>query len=110
MKKITIILFVLLLMCGTAISSFAQVSKANGATKTEVSAEIVRGRIISVDLIKNTIVVKKIKSGLEKTITVDSKVISSLKVNEEVKVTLKGGSNIAADIKEIVKKSASTKK
>ena len=110
MKKISIILFALLLMCGTAISSFAQASHTTSANKTKVNTETVRGEIISVDMANNTIVVKEGKTGTEKTITVDSKVISSLKANEKVKVTVKKGSNVAVSVKEIVKKATSTKK
>ena len=110
MKKITIILFALLLMCGTAISSFAQVSHTTGVKKAKVNTETIRGKIISVDMANNTIAVKESKTGIEKTITVDSKVISSLKANEEVKVIVKEGSNIATNVKEIVKKVTSTKK
>jgi len=104
MKKITIILFALLLMCGTARSSFAQGSQTNDAKKTVVKTETIRGKIISVDLAKNTIVVKEPKAGAERTITVDPKVIVSLRVNEKVKVTVKEGSNIAASVKETFNK------
>jgi hypothetical protein len=110
MKKITIILFVLLLMCTTARSSFAQVPHAAGAKKAKANTETIRGKVISVDTANNAIVVKENKTGVEKKITVDSTVISSLKVNEELKVTVKEGSNIATSVKEIVKKASSTKK
>ena len=108
MKKITIILFVLFLMCGTTISSFAQSSQVAVAKK--VKTEVIRGKIIAIDLAKNEIVIKENKTGVEKTITVDSKVISSLKANEDVKVIVKEGSNIATSVKEVYKKATSTKK
>jgi hypothetical protein len=110
MKKITIILLALLLMCGTAISSFAQSSQTTVVKKPKVNTEVIRGKIISIDMVKNAIVVKEGKAGIERTITVDSKVISSLSMNEEVKVLVKEGSNIATSVKEIFKKTKSTKK
>lgn len=110
MKKITIILFALLLICGMTISSFAQVSQAASAEKAKVTTETIRGKIISIDTVKNEIVVKENKTGIEKTITVDPKVILSLKTDEAVKVSLKEGTNLALSIKKLVKKAASTKK
>ena len=110
MKKITIILFVLFLMCGMATLSFAQATQATGAKKAEVSVEVIRGKITSVDIAKNEIVVKENKTGTEKTIIVDPKVISSLKTGEDVKVTLKEGTSIASSVKKIIKKATSTKK
>ena len=110
MKKITVILVALLLMCAMSQLSFAQTSQGRGAKKAAVNTEVIRGKIISIDTAKNEIVVKENKTGTEKTITVDSKVIASLKVNEEVKVTLKEGSSIATSVKEIFKKIKSAKK
>jgi len=110
MKKINIFLFALFLTCGTAISSFAQTPQAIFAKKPKVNIETIRGKIISIDMAKNVIVVKEDKTGTEKTITIDAKVISSLNMNEEVKVSVKEGSDIAASVKEIHKKTAVTKK
>lgn len=110
MKKIAIILFALLLMCGTAILSFAQTSQAVVAKKAKVKTEVITGKIVAIDMAKNTIVVKEGKAGIEKTITVDAKIISSLKANEEVKVTVKEASNTATSVKETFKKTNSAKK
>lgn len=110
MKKIIVILFALLLICGMSALSFAQTSQATGAKKAAVNTEIIRGKIISIDTAKNEIVVKENKTDIEKTITVDPKVIASLKTNEAVKVTLNKGSNIAVSLQKIVKKTTSTKK
>ena len=110
MKKITVILVALFLICAMSTLSFAKTPQATAAKKAEVSTEIFRGKIISIDTAKNEIAVKENKTGVEKTIIVDPKVISSLKVDEEVKVTLKAGSNVAASVKKLVKKTTSTKK
>ncbi len=110
MKKLIIILFGLFLISGIATLSFAQSTQTTSAKKTEAITETVRGKIVSVDAVKNTIVVKESKTGIEKTIAVDAKAISNLKDNELVKVTLKEGSDTAVSVKEIVKKTASVKK
>jgi hypothetical protein len=110
MKKITVILLALLLICTMSKLSFAQKSQTTGAKKAAVNTEIIRGKIISIDTTKNEIVVRENKTGTEKTITVDPKVIASLKTDEDVKVMLKAGSNVAEQVKKLVKKTASTKK
>lgn len=110
MKKITVILVALLLICAMSPLSFAQTSQGRGVKKAAVNTEVIRGKIISIDTAKNEIVVKENKTGTEKTIVVDPTVISSLKVDEDVKVTLKARSNVAEKVKKIAKKTASTKK
>jgi predicted dinucleotide-binding enzyme len=110
MKKITVILVALLLICTMSPLSFAQTSQGRGVKKAAVNTEIIRGKIISINTAKNEIVVKENKTGTEKTIVVDPTVISSLKVDEDVKVALKAGSNVAEKVNKIVKKTTSTKK
>ena len=111
MKKIGSILSVLLLICGITVMSFAQTTNTTASTKrNEASAEVVKGTITAIDPVKSEIVVKERKTGTEKTIVVDAAVISTLKVDERVKVTLKAGSNVAEKVKEIVKSAASTTK
>lgn len=110
MKKLTIFLSMLLLICAIATLSFAQASMAAGAKKSEVATEIIKGKIISIDAVKNEIVVKEKKTDAEKVIMVDPKILSSLKVDGEVKVTLKAGSSTAESVKNINKVSLSTKK
>ena len=110
MKKITVILVMLLLICAMSTLSFAQTSRATATKKVEVKTEVIKGKITSIDIVKNEIVVKENKTGTEKTIAVGPTVISSLKIDEEVKVTLKAGSNVAASVKKLIKKTTSTKK
>jgi hypothetical protein len=109
MKKIAIILVVLLLICGMSALSFAQTSQTTTAKKAEVSTEVIKGKIISIDTARNEIVLKENKTGTEKTISVAPAVISSLKVGEEVKVTLKAGSNVAEKVKEITEAKKTSK-
>ena len=110
MKKITIILFVLFLICSMAVVSFAQTSQVAVAKKVKVKTEVIIGKIISIDTVKNEVVIKENKTATEKTIVVDAKVISLLKTDEAVKVSLKEGTNIALSIKKLVKKTTSTTK
>ena len=105
MKKIVNILAVLFLICGMAVVSFAQTTNTASTTKSKTSTEVIKGIITSIDTVKNEIVVKANKTGAEKTIVVDPKVISSLKIDEEVRVTLKTGSNVAEKVKKITKSS-----
>jgi uncharacterized protein HemX len=110
MKKIVNILVVLFLICGMAVVSFAQTQQAAVTKKVEAKAGFITGKIIAIDTAKNAIVVKEDKTGIEKTITVEAKAISSFKVNERVKVSFKEGSDIAASVKKIIKKTTPAKK
>jgi hypothetical protein len=112
MKKIGSILSILLLICGITVTSFAQATDntTNNTKKNEASVEVVKGTITAIDPVKSEIVVKERKTGTEKTIVVDAATISSLKVDERVKVTLKTGTNVAEKVKEITKSAASTAK
>ena len=110
MRKITVILVALLFLCGISALGFAKIAHAPSTKKAQVKTEVIKGKIISIDTAKNEIVIKNNKTGTEKAIAVDPKVISSLKTDEEVKVTLKAGSNIAEHVKKLVKTTTSTKK
>jgi hypothetical protein len=109
MKKITVILLTFVFVCGLSAISFAQTAPGKTETKPTVKSEYVRGKIVSIDTTKNEIVVKNNKSQVEKTIAVDPKDIPSLKVDENVKIKVKEGSNVAESIKEIIKSASTTK-
>lgn len=110
MKKISVILVALFLTCAISTVIFAQTSQKASAKKSTAKSEVVIGKIISIDTAKNEIVVKADKSGMEKTISVNIKVISTLKADDQVKVRLQKDSSIAVSVKKITKKAASTKK
>ena len=74
-------------------------AKDTAAKQGQAGLIIMTGKISSIDAANNAIVIKEAKSGADKTINVDPKVISSLKVGEKVKVSLKAGSNLAESIK-----------
>ena len=109
MKKLIIILLALLFMCGMNISSFAQTSQVASTKKTAVNTEVISGKVTSINAAKNEITVQENKTAIEKTITTTPKVISALKVGEEVKVTLKKGGDVAVSVKKIIKKTKSVK-
>jgi len=98
MKKALVSLAVLITFIGLTTFCFAQQTKTTGS-----KAEVFKGKIVSIDSGKNEVVVKAHKAG-ERTIVVDPTVISSLKVDEEVKITLKPGSNIAETVVKIAQK------
>jgi hypothetical protein len=110
MKKLTIFLSMLLLICAISTLSFAQASMAAGTGKAKTANEIIKGKIISVDTAKSEVVVREKNTNAEKIITVDPKTISSLRADEEVKITLKAGTNTAESIKNISKVGLLTKK
>ncbi len=109
MKKLIISLFALFLICGMNIKSFAQTSQVTSTKKAAVNNETFSGKVISINAAKNEVTIVENKTAVEKIIVATSKAVSVLKVGEEVKVTLKKGSNIAVSIKKLVQKSASTK-
>lgn len=100
MKKLTVILSALMLVCAMSALSFAQTAPTG--KRSEAKANILRGKITSIDTTKNEIVVKN-KDGVEKTISVDAKAITTLKTDENVRIKVKEGTNVAESIREIVK-------
>ena len=68
---------------------------ASGCSK----GDIIRGKIISVDASKNEIVVKDIKTGAERTVSISPGDIAPLKKDAAVKIILEAGTNKAQSIK-----------
>lgn len=68
---------------------------ASGCSK----GDIIRGIIISVDTSKNEIVVKDLKTGAEKTVSVSPGDIAPLKKDAAVKIILEAGTNKAQSVK-----------
>jgi len=109
MKKTKIILVVVFFLF--AVGELISVSPAQAASVKKIQkTETIRGKIISVDPAKNEVVVKDNKTGAEKTIAVAPKDSASLKVDEEVRITLKAGTNRAERIKKVVIIVSPTKK
>lgn len=110
MRKAMLVAIAIVSVVSLATFGFALAAQGKSSKVAKTSTEVIRGKIISIDSAKNEIVIKNNKTGAESIIVVNSKEISSLKVGEEVKVTLKAGSNTAQTIKKIVHKTESTKK
>lgn len=104
MRKIIVLLVAIIFLCSFATLSFAQKAGGKTAKKAESSIEVIRGKIVSIDTTASAIVIRDKKTGVEKVITVNPKTILSLKTGEEVKVTVKSGTNIAESVKKITKK------
>jgi hypothetical protein len=98
MKKIFAVVLALVFVSGVAVPCFAQ---AVSHKKAEVVLEVVRGKIVSLDVAKKEVVVKEEKSGLDKTFTVSEKAISALKVGDNVKIKIKPGNTAAESVKVI---------
>ena len=97
MKKIMVAMTIFAFLVSLSSFAFAkQQKKSQPATKT------VRGVVISADAVKSEIVVKDNKTGQDKTFIADPKVISTLALNEEVKVKFKEGSSNAESVIKIV--------
>ena len=82
-----------------AFLGFATLSFAEGAKSPKPQMESVKGEIVSVDAANNQVTIKEAGSNTQKAISVDPKVMSSLKVGEQVKAKVKSGSTKAESIR-----------
>jgi hypothetical protein len=119
MKKVISLIAVLALVCFTTMIFAADAAKPAAAAKPAVAAkpatpaapakaeavkaEVVKGKIESIDTVKNEIVV------MGKTIVVKADEIAKLKKGEMVKVTLAAGTNNAEKIVAVKAKKAAKK-
>jgi len=97
MKKIAILLVALMSL--GMISGTVMAADTKAADTAKAGIDIIKGKITSIDTAKNVIVLKEMKTKIEKTITVDPKVIATLKVGDAVKIESKTGSNVADSVK-----------
>ena len=97
MKTVAILLIALMSFCMISGTVAAADTKVADAAKTGI--DTIKGKITSIDTAKNVIVLKEMKTKVEKTITVDPKVIATLKVGDAVKIESKTGSNVADSVK-----------
>ncbi|MDD5449383.1 MAG: hypothetical protein PHO42_02135 [Candidatus Omnitrophica bacterium] len=106
MKKMLIIMIAFAFALGFSSFAFAKSAKYSAYhKKSQPAMETIQGTITSVDSAKNEIVVKNNKTAQDRTFVVNSKVISTLTLNEEVKVKVKEGSNNAESVTIIKTKS-----
>jgi len=104
MRKTVALLVSLLLLCSFSTISFAKNAQGKATKEAKSNIEIIKGKITSIDTAKNEITINVKETGAEKTFSVNPKVISSLKIGEEVKVTFKSGTDIAESVKKIANK------
>ncbi len=97
MRKLAVLLVALLSLYMVAGTVSAKTMKAEANPGTE----LVKGKIASIDAVKNEIVVKERKTNTEKTIAVDPSIVPTLKVGDMVKTEIKTGSNVADSVKVI---------
>jgi hypothetical protein len=109
MKKTIIAFMALMFVAGLAGAGFAQDKAAKAQSAAAVQAQVIKGKIVSIDAANNQVTVKDV-NGVEKAITVAASDIATLKKDLEVKITLKtGSSNVAASVKVIKHKVHSSK-
>lgn len=104
MRKMLIGLMVISLCTGIPGISFAKDRNSAKVKSEQPRAEAWKGKIVAIDNATNEVTIQ-VKPGVEKTFKADSKLLTSLKQDEEVKISLQpGSSNIAQSIKSASKK------
>ncbi|MCX5656642.1 MAG: hypothetical protein NTZ48_00165 [Candidatus Omnitrophica bacterium] len=99
MKKLMVIAVTLVALVCFAKLSFAQPAKGHVKGVSQKHFESIKGKITSIDTAKSEVTLKEAKTGMNKTISVGSGLISGLKVGDEVRISLKSGSNVAEKVK-----------
>jgi len=87
-----------------ALTGFATLSFAQKAQSPKSNMESVKGEIVSVDASNNQVTIKETGSNTQKTVSVEPKAISTLKVGEQVRAKVKSGSTKAESIKVVTPK------
>ena len=105
MKKGIGVLAVAVLFCfGVAGSSFAGMVKPAQKSQAAGKSETITGAITAIDPAKFELTIKDRASSTDKTVVTDQKIIGTLKVGDEVKVTLPSGSNKVHRLKKLAVK------
>lgn len=97
MKKSMVSMFVLLAFVGFMGSVYAQTAQT--ATAKAPKYEIVIAKVVSIDVEKNTFVVKVIKTDEDKTFSAAAKIIAKLKVHKHVKLYVTPGTDVVVKVK-----------
>ena len=101
MRRAILVAITIISLAGFAALGFAQEAKGKSSKAAKAGIEVIKGKIVSIYPDKNEIVIKDNNTEVAKTVVVDAKEISSLKVGEELKIKLRAGSNVADSIKKI---------
>ena len=93
-----------LFLLGSVSASFAGIVKAGDKDKKAAvsKTETLIGKISSIDQAKDQLILKENANSSDKTIVTTAKIISTLKVGDEVTVVLPTGSNKAQSIKKVI--------
>ncbi len=110
MKKLIIILIGLLIVGSYAIHATSQAATSQAANKSLHKFRTIAGKIVTIDKKTRQITVRMGKTNEEEKFIVSAKAIKSLRINEEVMVKFKTGSNIAQYVKVIMKRKNIAKK
>ena len=97
MRRVLSSIVAVLFLVGVVACAHAQ-EKAPAATKSML--ETIKGKIVSIDLVKEEVVIKSSKTGMEKKLKASQSDIAALKVGEMVKAKFKPGSSTVDSIKE----------
>ncbi|MCX5850538.1 MAG: hypothetical protein NT072_00540 [Deltaproteobacteria bacterium] len=97
MKRATIIVIAILCAVCVAAVGFAQTKAA--PPKAEPAVQVIKGKVLSIDAAKKEVTVKLAPTGKEEIIKVTDKDLALLKVDDEIKATLKAGTNEVIKIK-----------
>ena len=98
MKKSIIAAMVLVIAVCMAGVGFAKDVPAASATTAAAQAQVVKGKIESINTASSQITIKE-ASGTELTVSVSASEIASVKKGDEVKVTLKADGTTASKVK-----------
>ena len=101
MKKTMVSLFVLLVFAGFIGNVYA-------ATKPAPKYDIVIGKVVSVDTVKNTFVEKVTKTQEDKNFSAAAVIIAKLKVDELTKLYITPGTDVVVKVKELPKVKVAT--
>ncbi len=103
MKRKILILSLLLFLVSLPTLSFAKATKKAASPAVSNKVEVIKGSIVSIDSAKNELVVKDNKTGTDKTVAVDAKILASLKSGENVKVKFEPATGKAKSVKILAK-------
>jgi len=99
MKKTIAVVVALLFLLGLTNFTFAQEKKHKVTKATQENVEIIRGKVVSVDRTNRQIIVRDNKTQANRAVVVSEKVITVVKIGDEVKIKVKVGSAHAESVK-----------
>jgi len=102
MKTFVIILVAALFASVPLASGFAQDETTNTETQLVNNEDVLRGRIESIDPVKNEIVIRQLSTGEERTFKVTPEELADLTVGKRVRIQFDPETNTAESVKSTV--------